>query len=100
MEEMAFLGWRDVTPTYYEVALKVKYIRDSDDLSLRIIDTIANAATTDFAYIYNYALDGVGLIMRKLMGDKNADIASYYASIEPAVQTKFNTLIEHFTSIE
>jgi len=97
MEAMAFYGWRDVTPTYYEVALKVKYIRDSDDIALRIIDTIASGAATDFAYIYNYALNNAGLIMRQLMRDRNADIASVYESQRSATETMFGNLVGLFT---
>jgi len=100
MEEMAFLGWRDVTPTFYEVALKVKYMRDSDDVVMKIVDMIHDGVTTDFAYIYNYAIDNAGLLMRDLMRDESADIASYYASKEESINTKFDTLIGHFTAME
>jgi len=99
MEEMAFLGWRDVTPVYYEVALKVKYIRDSDDISLRLVDMIHDGATTDFAYINNKAMGGAGLIMRDLMFNKNADIASYYANKESIYQSSLDGIIEMFAGM-
>jgi len=100
MEEMAFLGYRDVLPSYYEVAIKIKYNRDSTDAAMQILDIIHDNCTTDFAFIYNYALGGVGLIERDLMGGKKADFASFYAKKEKTYQKKLNELIEVFTSID
>jgi hypothetical protein len=100
MEALAFESYRSVTSAYYEIALKVKYVRDSDDLALRIVDMIHAGATTDFAYLYNYALNGVGLFMRTLMGGKTSDFASYYASNEAAVTSKFDELIYLYTSLD
>lgn len=100
MEAMAFESYKDVTPTFYEIALKVKYVRDSDETALKIVDIIHAGATTDFAYIYNYALNNVGLIMRDLMGGKNSDFSSAYAKIQNAVLTQFDALIELYTSLD
>ena len=100
MEEMAFLGYRDVLPAYYEVAIKIKYNRDSTDAAMQILDIIHDNCTTDFAFIYNYALNGVGLIERDLMGGKKADFSSAYAKKEKTFQKKLDELIEIFTSIE
>jgi len=100
MEEMAFLGYRDVLPAYYEVAIKVKYNRDSTDAAMQILDIIHDNCTTDFAFIYNYALGGVGLIERDLMGGKKSDFASMYAKKEKTYIKKLNELIDVFTSID
>jgi hypothetical protein len=100
MEEMAFLGYRDVLPAYYEVAIKVKYNRDSTDKAMQILDIIHDNCTTDFAFIYNYALGGVGLIERDLMGGKKSDFASMYAKKEKTYEKKLNELIDVFTSID
>jgi len=100
MEEMAFLGYRDVLPAYYEVAVKIKYTRDSTDAAMQILDIIHDNCTTDFAFIYNYALNGVGLIERDLMGGKKADFASVYAKKEKTYQKKLDELIEIFTAVD
>ena len=99
MEALAFEAYKKVTPAFYEIALKLKYIRDSDDIALRIVDMIHTGATTDFAYIYNYALNDIGLIMRVLMGGKRSDFASEYAKKESGVITKLDELIELYTSL-
>lgn len=100
MEEMAFLGYRDVLPAYYEVAIKVKYNRDSTDKAIQILDIIHDNCTTDFAFIYNYALGGVGLIERDLIGGKKSDFASMYAKKEKTYEKKLAELIDVFTSID
>ncbi len=99
MEALAFEAYKSVTPAFYEIALKLKYIRDSDDIALQIVDMIHAGATTDFAYIYNYALNDIGLIMRALMGGKRSDFASDYAKKENGVITKLDELIKLYTSL-
>ncbi|MGM9625316.1 MAG: hypothetical protein ACI3XM_06365 [Eubacteriales bacterium] len=100
MEALAFEGYRSVLPAYYEVAVKVKYTRDSTDAAMQILDIIHDNSTTDFAFIYNYALNGLGLIERELMGGKKADFASYYAKKESGFQKKLDALIEVYTSLD
>lgn len=99
MEALAFEGYKNVIPAYYEIALKVKYVRDSTETALQIIDTIYENSTTDFAYVYNYALNNIGLIMRDLMGGKKSDFVSTYSSKEKLLITKFDELIEVYTSL-
>lgn len=100
MEAMAFEGYKTVIPTYYEVALKMKYFRDSDDMAMRIVDMIHDNPVTDFAYIYNYALGNIGLVMRDLMGGKKSDFASHYATIEKSVMTKLDELVSLYLEVE
>lgn len=100
MEALAFEGYRSVLPAYYEVAVKVKYTRDSTDAAMQILDIIHDNSTTDFAFIYNYALNGLGLIERELMGGKKADFASFYAKKESGFQKKLDALIEVYTSLD
>lgn len=99
MEALAFEGYRLTLPAYYDVALKIKYVRDSDDDALKIVDMIHDGATTDFAYIYNYTLNGIGLIMRQLMGSKSADFASKYAQLSGSALKLFDELIELYTAL-
>ena len=99
METLAFEGYKSVIPAYYEIALKVKYVRDSTETALRIIDMIYENPTTDFAYVYNYALNSIGLIMREIMGGKKSDFVSAYTAKETAVLTKFDTLVDLYTTL-
>ncbi len=50
LEAMASIGYNEVIPTYYEVALKDKYARDTD--TAEMLDIISNSAWFDFADAY------------------------------------------------
>ena len=96
LEAMAFESYKTVVPAYYEIALKLKYTRDTADDAFKIIDMIHDNVTTDFAYVYNYALQNIGLIMRDLMGSKSADFVSKYEKLEPKAQTSLEKLINTY----
>ncbi len=85
-----------VLPTWYDTALKVKYARD--DISSQMIDIIRGSATTSFIYVYNYALNNVGLIYRTLVKNNSNNFASEYATLEPAALEKLATLTDYFNS--
>lgn len=92
MEELAKDGYDTILPAYYDKALKLKYARDSSDKAMRIIDLIHDSASTDFGFIYNYALGGAGLIMRQVIGQEQP-FTSYYASNVDTYKTKLSELI-------
>ncbi|NLE13436.1 MAG: hypothetical protein GX628_07130 [Clostridiales bacterium] len=94
LEAMCAENYRTVTPAYFEVALKVKYTRDT--MSAQIIDMIRDGATSDFMYINNYVFSDskLGIISRTLMGAKNRDYMSAYDAMKTALETKLDQLIE------
>ncbi|MCL1859792.1 MAG: extracellular solute-binding protein [Oscillospiraceae bacterium] len=104
LEEMAYKGYIHMTPAYFDVALKNKYMRDSDDMSMQCIDLIRENAITDFAYVYNYALkansatysDNVGLIMRDVMGAKSSNFVSYWEKIEEVANKNLQKIIDAY----
>lgn len=96
LESMAFESYKTVMPAYYEIALKLKYTRDTGEDAFKVIDMIHDSVTTDFAYVYNYALQNVGLIMRDLMGSKSSDFVSRYEKLEQRVQTSLEKLIDTY----
>lgn len=54
MESLAYYGYTDVTPKYYEVALKTKYSSDVD--MQEMLDLIRETATIDFLFVYGTTL--------------------------------------------
>ena len=96
LESMAFESYKSLVPAYYEIALKLKYTRDTNEDAFKIIDMIHDNCTTDFAYVYNYALNSVGLIMRELMAGKSSDFVSKYEKIEPKAQKSLEKLIDTY----
>ena len=57
MECLAYFGYIEVSPKYYEVALKTKYASDSN--MQEMLDLVRNTATIDFLYVYGTTLSGV-----------------------------------------
>ncbi|MBQ3126179.1 MAG: hypothetical protein IJC15_03840, partial [Clostridia bacterium] len=80
LEAMSAENYRTVIPQYYEVALKVKYARDSQ--SSQMIDIIHDTAMTDFGYAYNASVSKVGVVMRTILGSSNVNAASIFAATE------------------
>ena len=75
-EGMAAESWRQVTPAIYDVALKVRNVRDPK--SLTAIELAASSAVIDFGFVYgNY--NSMGFVMSELIGSKKNDFASYFA---------------------
>jgi len=99
LESLAFESYKTVVPAYYEIALKLKYTRDTDDDAFKIIDMIHANSTTDFAYVYNYTLNNIGLIMREIMGAKSPDFVSRYEKLETKAQVNLENLIETYLEI-
>ena len=54
MECLAYHGYTDVNPKYYEVALKTKYASDTD--MQEMLDLIRETATIDFLFVYGTTL--------------------------------------------
>ena len=54
MECLVYYGYNDVTPKYYEVALKTKYASDVD--MQEMLDLIRETATIDFLFVYGTTL--------------------------------------------
>ena len=84
-------NYRKVTPAYYEISLKTKYVRD--DISGQIIDLIHDSSITDFAYVNNNSLGKVGHTMRSLMSAKNRNFTSVWKANERVVRKYLETLV-------
>ena len=50
-EALSYYSMKDVTPNYYEVALKEKYTRDEDVKS--ILEIVRDGAQMDFTFAYS-----------------------------------------------
>jgi hypothetical protein len=96
LEEMAFKGYLHMTPAFFDIALKNKYMRDSSDYAMQCLDLIYQNSTTDFAYVYNYALNDMGLIMRDLMGRRSADFVSQYERLEDRANAALQRIIDAY----
>jgi len=94
LEEMAFQGYMYMTPAYFEMALKNKYMRDSDDKAMQCLDLIWSNPTTDFAMVYNNALSGIGGMAESLMVNKSSAFVSEYRRIEDKATEQLQAIID------
>ena len=92
LEALSYNNYYDVTPVYYESALKVKYARD--EITPKVIDIIHESAMTDISYVYIDAFNNLGRIMRET--DKLKNYASTYKKISKSAQKAMEKFIEAF----
>ena len=98
LEQLAWEGYHEVLPVYYELVLKTKYARD--DISAQMIDIIRDNMVTDIALIYGSGFGNLCYEPRALIKSGSGDFASVYASKETAAITASEKLIEQFTSMD
>lgn len=96
LEEMAFQGWNTMVPTYYEVALKTKYMRDTEDAAIQIIDLVRDNAWSEIGFVHNFNMNSLVTIPREMLYAKGNNYASLWASKITAAEEKFETLLEFY----
>ena len=74
LECMASESLKTVTPAYYDVALKVKYARDTE--SGMMIDLIRENVSSDFAALYSNNIGNVAQFFRSPLQKKTESITS------------------------
>lgn len=95
LEAMAALSYQNVTPSYYEEALKYRYSRDGE--SARMLDLIRDSVYIDFAFawgnninsIHNYFRDAVSTTatassFRKFKNTWNASLSTLLDTLKKA----------------
>ncbi len=99
LEELCRTTGDTVLKTYYETALKVKYVRD--DYASQMLDIIKNGLITAFPIVYNHMLDDIFLSTLQGMISKDSnDSASLYTGKEAAAKAKLDGLIENYGGLE
>lgn len=96
LEELAFQGYRNVLPQYYDVLLKNKYARD--DNSAQMIEIIRSNTLTEFGRLFS--LNTIASIQRLQIQARSSDFASKYASLIEGAQTVLDDYIELFEAID
>ena len=95
LESMSAEGYRQVTPAYFEVALKNRYTKDA--ISKEMVDLIKQSMILDFTYVYGgnrWWTD----TLRDLIASAspNKDYASYYQQKLPAAEERVGKVTEAF----
>lgn len=92
LEAMGSESYRTVIPTYYEVALKVKYT--SDDKSAQVLDMIKANVKVDFASVFAAALSGPTDRFRENIAANNPDWISTCAGIKDKTLTLLDDVLK------
>lgn len=97
LESMSAEGYRQVTPAYFEVALKNRYTKD--ETSKEMVDLIKQSMILDFAYVYG-ADQWWSRSLYHLLSGKNeeasTDYASYYQNMLPKAEERVTKVTEAF----
>ncbi len=95
MEAMAEISKYTLTPAYYDVALKGKYIRDEE--SAEMLDIILAQRAYDLGMIFNW-----GSMFSTVTGmtTSKTDFASSFAKREKATETAIEKFVEQLGALE
>ncbi len=91
VEALSAESWKTVTPTLYEIALKTRYLRDSQ--SKEIMDMVIEGTQFDFGTVYDNWL-GFAFMLEKLMRSRNSNFESYYQKNLGAARYQLKTTLK------
>ena len=95
LESMSAEGYRQVTPAYFEVALKNRYTKDQ--ISKEMVDIIKQSMVLDFAYVYGGNTWWTDTFRDLIAGTApNKDYASYYQKKLPAAENRVTIVTQAF----
>ena len=98
LEALASEAFKEVTPAYYEIALKVKFTRDSD--SGRMIELCHENVTIDFAAQWSNKLGDINHFFRGRADAKEESIASTIAKNSKIWTKTMDKLIKAFEDLD
>lgn len=93
LECMASESLKTVTPAYYEVALKVKYARDTE--SGMMIDLIRENVSADFAALYSNSISNIVHTFRNNLQKKTENISSTLEKSQKLWNKALDKLLEN-----
>lgn len=91
LEALASESYRQVSPAYFEYALKLKYSRDNE--SAQMYDLIKSSVIFNFAISFTMSLNDPQNTFKVVVTDLNENWASRYATWEPTALTKLEETI-------
>lgn len=98
LEAMASESYRTLAPTYYELALKTKYV--SDEESGEMLDMIYRSIFIDAGVLYTKSLSSIHQQLRNVIRAENNTIASLFKAQDKAVGKLLDKLNEGLLAIQ
>lgn len=96
LEALNSTTYADLLPTYYDVMLQRKLVRDDD--SAAMIDLIREGTICDFGMAYYSALDASLFAFEDIISTQS--FSTWWAAHEQSLQTKLDTLLDELTNLE
>lgn len=97
LEVMAAESYAMVTPVFYEVALKAKYVRDSQ--SGQMLDLIREHISSDFAGLYSHSIQDITWRIRSFFQTGKRDYASSLAKSQKTWDIVIKNLVKKIDEI-
>ena len=99
LEALALENYKSVVPTYYEVALKGRYLEDGD--SWRMLDMIYENVKVDAGVLYTKNLGSIHQTPRNMIEAGRNTVSSQIKAIARQIEKQFlPRLLEDLTSLE
>lgn len=98
LEALALYSYRDVVPTYYELALKGRYLEDSE--SWRMLDMIYENVRIDAGVLYTKQLDSIHQVPRDPVKNGASSLTALFKAKEVVVRRKLDALVDGITKLE
>lgn len=89
-------SYKQLFPAYYDTALKVKFVRDTE--SIAMLDIIMNGRNFDMCVLFSDDLGDVTFMFRSLVAAKSTDFISRYEKVKSGAQSKLDKIIEICTT--
>lgn len=96
LETLAIDGYANVTPVYFERALKGKYARD--DESAEMLSLIRDSLWFDFAYLNSTSLNDINHIFRGAV-EKGTGIASAFEKKKSTIEKSLEKLLDKYREL-
>ena len=94
IEELSYLSYKDILPTYYDVVLNVKMVRDEE--SVEMLKILFDSKTFDFGYAWG-AWDFWYIFIENIQNQKRDFVSAYEkkeAAALRAIQKKIDTVLD------
>ncbi len=96
VEALSAESYKTVVPTFYEIALKTRYLRDNE--SKEVLDIIMDSRMFEFGYIYD-GWYGFGWTLQNLVESENPNFESYYSKKYKQARQHYKKVIKVFDNL-
>ena len=98
MEALAAESYRTLTPAYYELALKTKYV--SDEESVQMLDLVIDSFYVDAGVLYTKKISSFHQNMRTWVGQNRNTVSSMIRATEKVIGKQLNELNEGMGALQ